>query len=397
MKHTRSISVSRLSVIQKSRITFEFLFAATTVFLLLPSAAFSTDLSLLYDGCTLRVPAEIYGKTAYLVVDTGSTISALDKRTYLGRLGDPVAEVPAGSVAGLTTLNLYRSPELLIGDLAAALDRVAAIDLSMIKAISGSECDGVLGTDFVRHHVVSINFDEHLFELRDKIADQQLKGTICLPLKPIGDGNVAVDAIVEGVPITFMIDTGDNGSISLNPQDWQRVVASRPNRDVHMLLAAAVAGSPIQTSGLRINDMSVGPNHYTGFIATAVQNPRGLSTLGLRFLRQHIATFDFQSQKLYLQSGAAFGEKETFDMSGLHLIRSGGDTIVYAVDHGSPADQVRIQPGDALETINSIAAAQMTMRDIRRTLKSNDGATVSLAVRHGTEINQSALRLRKTL
>jgi len=382
---------------QKARITFEFLFAATTVFLVLPSVAFSTELSLLYDGCTLRVPAEIYGKTAYLVVDTGSTVSALDKTTYLGRLGDPVAEVQAGSVAGLTTLNLYRSPELLIGDLTAALDRVAAIDLSMIKAISGSECDGILGTDFVRHHVVSINFDERLFELKDQIADQQLRGTICLPLKAIGNGNVAVDAVVEGVPITFMIDTGDNGSISLNPQDWQRVVGSRSNPDVHTLLAAAVSGAPIQTSGLHINDMSIGPNHYTGFIATAVQNPHGLSTLGLRFLRQHIATFDFQRQKLYLQPGVEFGERETFDMSGLHLIRSGGTTLVYAVDAGSPAKAAGIKPGDTLETINHVTAGNLSMRDIRRALKSKDGLTVLLRLQRATTFLDVNLRLKQTL
>jgi len=312
-------------------------------------------------------------------------------------LGDPVAEVRASSIAGLTTLNLYRCPALLIGDVAASLEKVAAIDLSMIKAISGSECDGILGTDFVHRHVVSINFDQHLFELTDKVVDEEPKKTICLPLKAIGNGNVAVEALVEGTPVTFMIDTGDNGSISLNPQDWRRVVDSRPNADVRTLLAAAISGAPIQTSGVRINNMWVGPNHYTGFIATAVKNPSGLSTLGLRFLRQHIVTFDFQRQKLYLQAGAEFGQRETFDMSGLHLIRSRGATLVYAVDADSPAESVGVKAGDTLETINHVSAGNLSMRDIRRALKSKDGLVVSLTIHRTTAVFDVDLRLKQTL
>jgi len=370
---------------------------AAIFFLLLPATLRSANLPLLYDGCTLRVPAQVGGKTAYLVFDTGSTVSALDRATYLAQLGDPVAEVRASSIGGLTTLTLYRCPKLLIGDTDVVLSRIAAIDLSSIKAISGSECDGILGADFDRDRVISINFDQRLLEINQKLADARGGQRVCLPLKPIGNGNVSLDAIVDGVPVTFMIDTGDNGSISLNPQDWQRVVASRPTSDVHTLLTAAISGAPIQTSGVRINDMSIGPNHYTGFIATAVQNPRGLSTLGLRFLRQHIVTFDFQRQQLYLQPGAQFGEKETSDMSGLHLIRSRGATLVYAVDAGSPAESAGVKAGDTLETINHVTAGNLSMRDIRRALKSRDGLTVSLTLQRATTVFDVSLRLKQTL
>ena len=370
---------------------------AAIFLLLLPTTLRSANLPLLYDGCTLRVPAQVSGKAAYLVFDTGSTVSALDRATYLAQLGDPVAEVRASSIGGLTTLTLYRCPELLIGDMDVVLSRIAAIDLSSVKAISGSECDGILGADFDHDRVILINFDQGLLEIDQKLADAGGGQTICLPLKPIGNGNVALDASVDGVPVTFMIDTGDNGSISLNPQDWQRLVASRRASDVHKLLAAAISGAPIQTSGVRINDMSIGPNHYTGFIATAVQNPHGLSTLGLRFLRQHIVTFDFQKQQLYLQPGAQFGEKETSDMSGLHLIRSRGATLVYAVDAGSPAESAGVKAGDILETINHVAAGNLSIRDIRRALKSKDGLTVSLTLQRVATVFDVSLRLKQTL
>ena len=366
--------------------------------LLGPSATLlSADVPFLYDGCTLRVPAQIAGKPAYLIFDTGSSVSALDKKGFLSQLGSPIAEVRSSSIVGLANLNLYRSPEILVGDVALAADRVAAVDLSTVKAISGSECDGILGADFDRGRVVSINFDDRVLKISDTPDVGQGSPAVCLPLKSIGNGNVAVDAMVDGVPVTFMIDTGDNGSISLNQEDWARIVASRGDVETHTLLATPISGAPVETSGARIADLTIGPNHYKGFVATALQNSRGLSSLGLRFLRQHVVDFDFQRQKLFLRRGAAYGEREAFDMSGLHLVRLQGATVVYAVDSGSPAESAGIKPGDTIEQVNEVSADKLSLRDIRRVLKSNDGVTVLLKVRRGKEIAEDRLRLRKIL
>jgi S1-C subfamily serine protease len=202
---------------------------------------------------------------------------------------------------------------------------------------------------------------------------------------------------VDGVPITLMIDTGDNGSISLNAEDWQRVIRAHPNVNIQTILASPISGGPLQSAAFRLDDLTVGPNHYRGFIATKVPNPRSPSTLGLRFLRQHIARFDFRNRELFLKSGSAFGEKEVFDMSGLHLIRSKGVTLVYAVDHGSPADGSGIHAGDVVEKVNETSAANLSMREIRRALKASDGGMVSLEIERSGQVQDEHLRLRKIL
>ena len=122
--------------------------------LVLPCLSSAADLPLFYDGCLLRVPASVYGRSALLIFDTGSSISALDKTTFNRQLGEPVAEEQASSAAGLTMVELYRSPEILLGKLTERFKRIATMDLKRISAISGSECDGVLGADFTREHVI---------------------------------------------------------------------------------------------------------------------------------------------------------------------------------------------------------------------------------------------------
>lgn len=370
----------------------------TTVFLLLlPSKLFSIDLPLFYDGCSVRVAAEVEKKPAYLIFDTGCTISALDKTKYESQLGEPLADVRASSVGGLIDMPLYRSPQIVLGNGIEHFDRIAAIDLSRVTAISGSECDGVLGADFAQRHVVSINFDRQLMEVEDAAADKTSPNAIRLELKPIGNGNFAVDTTVDGVPITLMIDTGDNGSISLNAEDWRHVMHAHPDVSIHTILASPISGAPLQSAAFRLDDLTVGPNHYHGFIVTEVPNPHSPSTLGLRFLRQHVVRFNFQKRELFLKPGSKFGETEVFDMSGLHLIRPKGVTLVYAVDRGSPADTAGIHAGDVVEKVNEVSAADLSMREIRRALKASDGGMVSIEVQHSGQVEDEHLRLRKIL
>ena len=369
----------------------------TVFLLLLPSKLFSVDLPLLYDGYTLRVAAEVEKEPAYLVFDTGCTISALDKTKYQSQLGEPVAHVRASTTGGLMDMFLYRSPQIILGNEIEYFDRIAAIDLSRVATISGSECDGVLGADFAQHHVVSINFDRQLMKVQDVANDTTLPNAIGLELKPVGNGNFAVEATVDGVPITLMIDTAYNGSISLNAEDWRRVMRTHPDVNVQTTLASPISGAPLKSAAFRLDDLTVGPNHYHGFIATEIPNPHGLSALGLRFLRQHIVRFDFQKRELFLKSGSAFGETELFDMSGLHLIRPNGATLVYAVDHGSPADTAGIQAGDVVEKVNDVPAPNLSMREIRRALKANDGSVVSIEIQRSGQVQDEHLHLRKIL
>jgi PDZ domain-containing protein/aspartyl protease len=365
---------------------------------LVPSKSFSVDLPLLYDGCSVRVAAEVGGKPADLIFDTGCTISALDRTRYQSELGEPIDEVRASSIGGLMNMQLYRCPEIVLGDVVQHFERIAAIDLSRVAAISGSECDGVLGADFAQSHIVSINFDRRLMKVEDAGEDETLpSNAIRLAMKPVGNGNFAVDATIDGVPISLMIDTGNNGSISLNAEDWDRVTRVNPNVNIHTILAAPISGAPLETAAFRLNELTIGPNHYRGFIATEVPNPHSLSTLGLRFLRQHIVRFDFRNRELLLRSGSKFGEEEVFDMSGLHLIRSKGVTLVYAVDRQSPADAAGIHAGDVVEKVNAVSAANLSMREIRRALKANDGSIVSIEIQRSGQMQDERLRLRRTL
>jgi C-terminal processing protease CtpA/Prc len=100
---------------------------------------------------------------------------------------------------------------------------------------------------------------------------------------------------------------------------------------------------------------------------------------------------------LYVEPSQNYLTPDKEDMSGLHLLREGQTTIVYSVDEESPAFDQGIKPKDVVEMVNGQNTSSMTMRTIRRMLKSNDGDKVTLQVRRGDSVLNVTFALKKAI
>jgi C-terminal processing protease CtpA/Prc len=119
--------------------------------------------------------------------------------------------------------------------------------------------------------------------------------------------------------------------------------------------------------------------------------------LGLAFLSRFIVTIDFKNEILYLKRGAGFSRRDEIDMSGLHLLRIDGKTIVYSVDEGSPADQAGVKAKDVIAKVDGKTAGEIEMWDIRRLLKSGDGKLIRMTVKRGEKTFEVSFRLKRRL
>jgi membrane-associated protease RseP (regulator of RpoE activity) len=232
------------------------------------------------------------------------------------------------------------------------------------------------------------------------ISEQTPDGTkhkgLAIPLRSIRGQHVAVDATVNQVKMQLMIDTGDTGSMTLSTADWQRVFPSGSAK-VHTIIEGGPWGKPMSVSAARIEKVEIASNHYRDLVATLAKNPAAPSTLGLKFLRRHIVTFDFANQTLFLEPSSLFTEIESADMSGLHIIRLGDDTVIYAVDEESPAAQAKLAAGDIIESINGKESGTLTLWEIRRALKIRDGEPVTVKIKRGDEEGLYHFVLRSSL
>ena len=84
-------------------------------------------------------------------------------------------------------------------------------------------------------------------------------------------------------------------------------------------------------------------------------------------------------------------------MSGIHLMRRRGRTIVYAIDEDSPAAAAGIVGGDQIVAVDDVAAANLTPAQLRELLRSGDGERLEIKCIHLGSERSIELALRKRI
>jgi hypothetical protein len=348
------------------------------------------------DGVMIRVPVNAFGKTLYFFLDTGFTMSVIDVK-YKSYLGETMDAYSAGSPLGTNNiLPVFQCPEISIAGKSLALDKITCLDLKMTRLISGQPCDGILGMDFFAKNVVSIDLDKKAFSINTTVPKKVRETFVAVPLKQFYQHFTTEVLVNDAQTLDLLIDTGDNGSISLNSEGWQKVFSANQTNEVSITVAGVgnhVAQSKIGVVG----KIAIGGLNYTNLHATYIQNPDDPSHLGLGFFRRHNVTFDFANQMLYLEPSQNFSMSDEEDMSGLHLLRDGETTIVYSVDENSPAFDCGIRAQDNIESVNGRSAASLTMKAIRLILQSRDKDIITLKVRRGDDLLDFKFALKKII
>jgi hypothetical protein len=249
---------------------------------------------------------------------------------------------------------------------------------------------------FFAKNVISINFDKKIFSVIKAVPENVRSNVVAIPLQQTPQYYTTEILANHGKHLTLMVDTGDNSSISLNSDAWQEVFGN-DKTNVIVVSVADVADQISQSKVGVIGHLSIGNLNYTNLHATLILNPTNPSHLGLGFFRRHNAIFDFANRMLYVEPSQNFSTPDKEDMSGLHLLRDGQTTIVYSVDEKSPAFDQGIKPKDIVEVVNDQNTSSMTMRTIRRMLKSNNGDKVTLQVRRGGSVLNVTFALKKAI
>lgn len=350
---------------------------------------------MLDDGGMPEIPVQVAGRTLYFLIDTGFSVSAIDARNQ-DLLGSQTGDFDAVSPLGTKKqVPLFRCPPISVAGEVTPLDQVACLDLQMLTLIGGRQCDGILGMDWFAKNIVAIDFDRKTFTIEDQ-EPVAPAGFDAVPLDPMAD-YFAVNAFVNQVnPVVLMIDTGNSSSLSLNQRDWPVVFSGSETNTVMATVADAVNQVARTRVGV-VQELTVGGLDYSNLHAMFTRNPVQPSVLGLEFLQRHEVILDFPDRMLYLRPGRNFFAPDVEDMSGLHLIRDGGRTTVYSVDDFSPAAAQGIRASDIIETVNQQPATTLSMKNIRKILRSGDGVCVALQVRRGGNLLDIRLVLKKTI
>jgi hypothetical protein len=329
------------------------------------------------DGDYLLVPVKIRGKDRLFLMDTGSTVTVVDR------------SLPLGFPRGVATLIAYDPPDASIGGVPLGVDVVVGMDLNRIREVSGHRIEGVLGMDFLGRHVVHIDFDRgELLLLRSAPGD----AAQVLPLVHEPGEIPEIEAwLTAEKKVRFLIDTGNGGGGSgcLEVLDARSQARSGEFREVGSTFVETASGTITarQFLGKRI---ILGGYRVEGPV---FRETPGSASLGLGFWSRFVVTFDFPGRKVHLRKGRRYERPDWWDRSGLHLIRRGEGVVVEGVDRGSPGEAAGIRTGDALLGLDGSRAEDTSLLQLRAAL-SGDGPRTCV-VRRGQEVLRLTVRLSR--
>jgi hypothetical protein len=348
-------------------------------------------------GTAILAEVRVGTDTATFVVDTGSSVTILGER-FRSALGKPVDSATLSAASSdLETSELYASPRLELASSPAVLDFVACKDLRMISCIIGESIDGILGIVFLARNVVTLDFPNHRIGLSKDLPEGSVGDSEKLPLHQLPGRRFSTTVHMSSAgEFEALIDSGDNGALTLTELLWGKLPAGKDS-EVAAVNSSDINGNTARLDLRRVAELQLGGLRFHRLLAVKTRNPFAPAAIGLPMLRRICPTIDFANRSIYLRRDRDADRTDEADMSGTHLLRQGGDTIVHSVDSSSPAEIAGILPGDILRTIGGRPAAELSLNDAREAFKAGDGKRVGVELdRRGRHI-RCDLILRKKL
>jgi predicted aspartyl protease len=206
-------------------------------------------------------PVIINGRGPFrLVLDTGATHSAVDAwvAATLGLSPDASQPVLLHGVTGTATVPTIRVRSFAVGDViltSATLPIVA-------DALGGA--DGVLGTDGLQEKRIYIDFEHDRITIAHSRGERTPANFVSLPLERTPTGLLLISALVAGVHVHAIIDTGGQATIG-NEAMRNALVRRRatgmatPVTDVTTTTeaGASFASPPIELGSIQIRGVRV--------------------------------------------------------------------------------------------------------------------------------------------
>ncbi|MBV8489116.1 MAG: aspartyl protease family protein [Candidatus Eremiobacteraeota bacterium] len=350
----------------------------------------------------IYIPVRVDGQGPFsFAIDTGSysSIVAAEFLTQLGitatglrRASGEGSDSSALATIGRVAFELPQQTTVVSED-------AASVGLSALWPLIGRPFYGNLGYDVLKQFVVEIDYANRILSLHDPQRYRPSGNGTTYPATfwnsygPQIDGTLAV-AGRPAIPVKCTLDTGGGGTIVASPLvDDARLLESvgktvaLPNHGVgngtSRPLTARLTGLTIGSYALEAPLVALSQDRVGSFASRSLSIDAGGDVL-----RRFSVTIDYANDRVTLEPNRYFGMPFEADASGLVIAAEGNDYRTFVVSEVVPDSagaRAGIAPGDAIVTIDSVAAAQFALWEIEDRLK-RSGTIVVLGIRRGTAV-----------
>jgi len=272
---------------------------------------------------------------------------------------------------------------------------------------AGMPIHGLLGYEFFDNLAVGINFNDSTLNICRPADLHPFRKASRIPIT-IEDKKPYLHAIVtypngNKIDSKLVIDIGAGHPVSI-----ENMVKNKnlPSKNIAANLGIGLNG-PIDGYLSRVDEIELGkfkikdvltsfPDDRKDTIKLSVKRD---GNLGIGMLKKFRVIFDYPDSAIYLKPGWQYKEPFEHDMSGLEYYADEDfkHVIINRVETGSPADEVGLEKGDEIVTINLIPVSKMNLEQIDEIFKSKDGRSLLLEIFHNNKYDNVILTLKRRI
>lgn len=316
---------------------------------------------------TIVVPVTLDGHALRFVLDSGGvTLVTAEAAARLGLRVEGRFEA-GGMTDQSVSAGLVRVGQLAVGD-AVILERqlLHVLPIPGASAALGADVDGVLGAELFRRLVLRIDYERAAITLLRPAAPPGADWGERLALTFLAHVP-CIDAVLDGTPAKFLVDTGNSGSVLLHAAS-PAPRATSAITVVGMGIGGAIMGRFARGERLLLGGIAVDAPALrvlaSGNHVLAASEVAG--NIGGAILARFTATFDYARRALWLAPNASLGAPFHLDRSGLRIHSADGGFEVVAVMAGSPADEAGLRVGDVVVAVDGATVPGIALHVQRR-------------------------------
>jgi PDZ domain/Aspartyl protease len=255
-------------------------------------------------------------------------------------------------------------------------------------AVEGADSAGLLGYEFVKRAVLSIDYASRTMTFTKQDAFRPPAGVAAIPFT-FSAHIPMVAGTLDGFSGEFEIDTGSRGALTvMGPFAEAHALINQYHADRSATVGYGVGG-PSKALLARAGKLGIGPVAIDAPVAEIVTDKGGAAkaartagNIGGDILKRFTVTLDYAHQKLWLQPNALAAQREVFDRSGLWIARAADGGIQVAdVAAQSAAAASGLAVGDEITEVNGKSAKSVALYDLREQFKGSVGTRFSLRVK----------------
>jgi len=294
-----------------------------------------------------------------------------------------------------------------VGGCALTAPTLAVFPFDHVEPYEGRALDGLLGEDFVRLHVLEIDYARRRIRVHDPASFEYAGRGASIPVA-FDDGLAVAHATLapprgEALPCRVVIDTGVRTTVIwYHPFVLAHDLVSTQPRVVTGTIGGGAGGETKGDVG-RITALTIGSLAIPNPAAVFSRDTSGVfagseedGIVGGEILRRCKLTLDYAHERIYLEPYAGEFGPFDYDMSGMFLVSAAPDfrrVIVQSVAEGTPAGEAGLAKGDEIVAVDGQKVGERTLDDLRELFKAS-GAIRRVSVKRGAEELEVRLTLR---